>query len=99
VKRILRSGFSVVLIVATILGLINVYGDNSETKLLAERTACGDDNCATAMTRMERNPISQSFTFQTGVKQPNQGARTVEVTCRRSAWLLGDYECAIDEQP
>ena len=98
-NRILRSAFSVVLVVATVLGLINVYGDNSEVKLLAERTACGKDNCATTMTRMERNPISQSFTFQTRIKQPNQGAQTVEVTCHKSAWLLGDYECAVDVRP
>lgn len=98
-KRILRSGFSVLLVVATILGLINVYGDNSEAKLLAERTACGDQDCAVTMTRMERNPISQSFTFQTQLKRGNQAARTVEVTCHRGAWLLGDYECAVDARP
>ena len=98
-RRILRSALSVGLVVATVLGLINVYGDNSETKSLAERAACGNAQCATTMTRMERNPISQSFTFQTRLKHPNQGAQTVEVTCHRSVWLVGDYECAIDERP
>ena len=98
-KRVLRSTFSALLIGATILGLVNVYGDNSDVKRLAERTACGNEDCSVTMTQMELNPFSQSFTLQTQVRNKRQPAQTVHVKCRRSAWLLGDYSCSTDAAP
>ena len=98
-KRVLRSTFSVLLLGATVLGLINVYADNTDVKQMAEQTACGNDDCATTMTQMARNPFSQSFTFQTQHGRQRQSAQTVHVSCRRAAWLVGDYSCSIDEAP
>jgi Tfp pilus assembly protein PilV len=96
-KTLLRPIISVVLIGATLLGLINVYGDNRDVVQQAERVACGSEQCSTNMTRMERNPISQNFTFQTHPK--GQRAAAVDVTCQRTAWLFGDYVCRIETAP
>jgi hypothetical protein len=98
-KTLLRPTISALLIGATILGLINVYGDNRDVVQQAERVACGSEPCSTNMTRVERNPISQNFTFQTQPVQKAQRGRSVDVTCRRTAWLLGDYVCRVETAP
>ena len=90
-KRVLRRSFSVILIAATVLGLYNVYSDNAAVVAMAEATACGGRNCTARITRQERNPFTQSFTFQTSIKSHS----TVDVTCARSLYLLGDYSCEI----
>ena len=96
-KTLLRPIVSTVLIGATLLGLINVYGDNRDVVQQAERVACGSESCSVNMTRMERNPISQNFTFQT--RQKGQRAAAIDVTCQRTAWLLGDYVCRVETVP
>ncbi|MBN1608055.1 MAG: hypothetical protein JW940_15580 [Polyangiaceae bacterium] len=96
-KTLLRPIISTVLIGATVLGLINVYGDNRDVVKQAEYVACGAEHCSANMTRMERNPISQSFTFQ--AQQKGRRSSAVDVTCQRTAWLLGDYVCRVETTP
>ena len=79
---------SALFLLATLLALYNVYGDNAELQERAERLACGA-RCVRLL-RAQRTPIEQSFTFQTSV----QPARTLDVRCRRALLLLGDYACA-----
>lgn len=78
---------SVAFLLATILALYNVYGDNTELLARAERLACGT-RCVRLL-RAQRTPIEQSFTFQTSL----QPARTLDVNCRRALLLVGDYAC------
>ena len=89
-SRIVRPLVAILCIGVTALGLINVYGDNTEVLAQAERLACeGRQQCTGRMTRMSRTPIGQSFTFQTDVKPPT----LVEVDCNRSAYLFGEWSC------
>ena len=88
-KRFIRPTISVLLIGATILGVMNTFGDNTEVKAMAEERACGKPACAVTMTRLERSPFSQGFTFQVDLKTQ----RTVDVSCRRAYILLGAYSC------
>jgi hypothetical protein len=88
-RGITRRAISILIIAATLLGLYNVYGDNSEVVKLAEQAACGEHKCAVTMTRQDRNPFTQSFTFQTDIEKQT----TVDVRCARSLYLLGGYSC------
>ncbi len=94
-RRIVRPVISVLLIGITITGFINVFSDNSEVIKLAQTAACGKPDCAYQMVREARNPIMQSFTFQTTLTERrniNQ-SMTVDVDCHRAFWLVGEYSC------
>ncbi|HVZ31183.1 MAG TPA: hypothetical protein VG963_02085 [Polyangiaceae bacterium] len=80
---------SLVLLVATALGLYNVYADNTEVRRLAERTACGERGCVRLL-GARRTPISQSFTFQTSI----QPQRSAQVGCERAYLLVGEFSCS-----
>jgi hypothetical protein len=86
---------SVLLIAGTVLGLYNVYADNTEVRVLAERTACGERDCTARVTRESRSPISQSFTYQTELTEKGRPRRqaSVDVECQRAYYLLGEYSC------
>jgi len=43
---------------------------------------------------MERNPFTQSFTFQTKLEQQAGAGQTVDVSCQRAYFLLGEYSCS-----
>jgi hypothetical protein len=88
----MRKAFSIVLLIATAIGLYNVYGDNSSVQKLAERTACGPAGCV-RMLRAERTPIAQSFTFQTRI----QPAQTKAIRCERAYLLVGNLDCGVAE--
>jgi hypothetical protein len=94
-RTFVRPVISVLLIGITITGFINVFSDNSEVKALAEIAACGKPKCAYSMTREARNPIMQSFTFQTVLTESRNVNRqtTVDIDCHRSLWLVGTYSC------
>lgn len=98
-RGLARPVFAILCIAVTAAGLMNVYGDNSEVVKQAERVACGREDCSVTVTRVERGPISQSFTFQTEITERGKGAsgNTAAVTCRRAFWFVGDYECRRDE--
>jgi hypothetical protein len=71
-------------VVATVM---NVFVESDEVALLAQRAACdGKDKCDFAKTTVLRTPIGQFLEF-------TNGKSTVQVTCRRSAVLAGDYGC------
>jgi hypothetical protein len=91
--RIVRPVVFGLCVAVTVLGLINVYGDNREVVDMAQQSACAErSQCTARMTRMSRNPIGTSFTFQVDVKPQT----TVDVDCNRSAYLLGDWSCKRD---
>jgi hypothetical protein len=88
-RRIIRPIVSIVLIAVTAFGLLNVFEDNTALIGQAQTVACGGTTCAVKMTRMERNPLFQTFTFQTSIK--HQTAATVK--CHRQFYLVGAYQC------
>jgi hypothetical protein len=97
-RGLARPVFAVICIAVTAAGLMNVYGDNADVMKQAERLSCGGEDCAVTVTRVERGPISQSFTFQTRITERGKPASgsTVDVTCKRAFWFVGDYECRRD---
>lgn len=88
-KQILRSGFSFLLIVLSVLGLINVYSDNSDVVALAGSVACS--SCHPTLVQSGRSPVSQTLTFQTGP------GKLVLVECKRAFYFFGDYSCALGQ--
>lgn len=88
--------FLILCIAVSVAGAYNVFSDNAEVKAQAEQVACKDRPCGTqkakatvaVMTRLERSPFSQTFTFAT----PPNGAET-QVRCQRSAVFVGPYRC------
>jgi hypothetical protein len=80
-----RPAVSVLLISLSVLGLMNVYGDNSDVEAMARETAC--PGCESSLTRLERTPISQTFHFQT------DKAGLVVVECQRAGIFLGSFAC------
>lgn len=84
-----RKALSALLLVATVLALYNVYGDNAELVKSAEALACGSSPCVRLL-RAERTPIEQSFTFQTSLAPP----ATREVSCARDFLLVGPFACS-----
>ena len=85
----IRKLISVLLLLATLLGLYNVYAESPQVQKLAELTACGSAGCVRLL-RSHRTPMGQDFEFQTGV----QPQRSLEVHCARAYLLLGSYDCA-----
>jgi hypothetical protein len=90
VKRLLQAALAVLFVVLSIGGLRNVLSDNVDEIRAANEIACGDQgkDCRAQMTRMERNPIAQTF----GITTPK---RTVDVRCTRSLWFFGTYRCEL----
>lgn len=88
-SRVIRPIISIVLIAATALGLMNVFEDNPALVGQAETVACGGETCAVKMVARERNPLFQTFTFQTSIKK--QTSATVK--CHRQFYLVGPYQC------
>jgi hypothetical protein len=88
--RVVRPLVFGLCVAVTVLGLINVYGDNKQVVEMAQNRACAErSQCTARMTQMSRNPIGTSFTFQVDVKPQT----TVDVDCKRSAYLLGEWSC------
>ena len=96
-RSLVRAVIAVVCLGATALGLINTYGDDSEVKALAEKTACGRPSCSVSLLHESRSAFTQGFGFQTALAEkgkPSQSA-SVDVECKRKQLLLGEYECAV----
>jgi hypothetical protein len=83
-----RAALTASLLLATVLALYNVYGDNAELVRTAEVLACNDAPCVRLL-RAERTPVKQSFTFQTKLSPP----QTREVSCERAFLLVGSFAC------
>ena len=83
-KRRLRAA-----LLATVVAVYNVYGDNSDVQENAEGWPAARRPCVRLL-RAERTPIEQAFTFQTSL----QPAKTAEVHCERAFFLVGAISCA-----
>jgi hypothetical protein len=96
-RSIVRAVVAVICIGGTLLGLDNTYGDNSEVKALAQKTACGSPNCSISVLRESRSAFSQAFSFQTTLVQKgsHEQSASVDVECKRKQYLVGPYECVI----
>ncbi|HTA91236.1 MAG TPA: hypothetical protein VK745_16735 [Polyangiaceae bacterium] len=96
-RTVIRAVVAVVCIGGTLLGLENTYGDNSDVKALAQKTACGSPTCSISVLRESRSALSQAFSFQTTLAEKGKSERSasVDVECKRKQLLLGDYVCAI----
>ena len=96
-RSLVRAAIAAICIAGTALGLANTYGDNTEVKALAQKTACGAPDCSVSVLRESRSAFSQSFGFQTRRVQKGKVDRsaTVDVECKRKQILLGEYECVV----
>jgi len=92
----LRNAFTGLLLLGTVLGLYNVYSDNSEVRTLGEKKACSERPCKASVTRESRSPVSQSFTYQIELVEKGKAGRraSVDVECQRAYYLLGEYQCS-----
>ena len=88
-QAVIRPAISVTLVGLTVLGIMNVYSDNTELKGSAEAQACGKTGCAVRLIREQRSAFSQEFEFQTSVKP----LKTKSFVCKRAGVLLGEYTC------
>ena len=79
-----RPIISFLLVVLSVLGLMNVYGDNSDVENDARLVACPD--CESTLTQVARTPIGQTFHLQTDKE-------LVVVECARAGIFFGDYSC------
>lgn len=91
--RALRPLLSVLLITLTVLGLLNVYADNSDVQRRAEEVACGPEPCTTRLTQLQRTVLAQTFTFDTRPQDGRGGSSTVVVRCQREFIFAGGYSC------
>lgn len=96
-KQLARPLFSLVLLAITVLGLINVYGDNTEVALKAKRVACGGQECPTQVTRLERNPLAQTFDIASEPNGARKGSVTSTIKCSRTQVLIGEWECRVQK--
>jgi hypothetical protein len=85
---VIRKLITILLFVATVLGLYNVYGDHADVQQLAAHTACGEKGCV-RMLRSHRTPMAHNFEFQVSVQPP----RSLEVRCARAYMFLGSFGC------
>lgn len=85
----LRNTIVVLCLALTAAGIYNVYGPAAEVERRAAATACPASRCA--LRAVERTPIGHTFRYQSRT-------RVIDVTCRRGAIFLGDYQCAISSQ-
>ncbi|MEY4551548.1 MAG: hypothetical protein RL685_7743 [Pseudomonadota bacterium] len=85
---ILPKLITILLFLATVLGLYNVYGAHADVQQMAERTACGEKGCV-RMLRSHRTPMAHNFEFQVSV----QPAKAIEIRCARAYMLLGSFAC------
>jgi len=87
-KSLARNALSILLLIATALGLYNVFSDNKDVRANAESLACGKPNCAARLTRESRNPIGQSFEFQV-----SHSTTPASVDCKLSLFIVGEWRC------
>ncbi len=87
-KSMFRPIVSVMLLVLSVLGLLNVYGDNADVVTQARAVAC--PGCDLNQIREGRSPIAQKFEFQM-----DHSSQIARVTCQRALVLIGDYSCVL----
>ena len=88
-----RAGQTIVFLLCVVFSVasaVNVFSDNTEVERMAAAVACGEQgpNCRAQVTRLERTPFGQTFGMQTS-------KRSLDVVCRRSAIMVGEYNCKL----
>lgn len=91
-KRAIRYALAVSLVVITTwMAYDNVLSDLAPIQDMAEKAACTVKKCDErhGMTRLSRTPIGQSFsyTWKDG---------TVNVSCHRAYYVVGERACSVD---
>jgi len=96
-RSLIRPLFAIVCLAATALGLNNTYGDDTEVKALAQKTACGAAPCVVKTLREQRSAFKQSYGYQTALveKGKSTNSASVDIECSRAYVLLGEYECRV----
>jgi hypothetical protein len=96
-RSIFRTLLMALCLVGTALGLNNTYGDDTEVKALAEKTACGSAQCSVKILHESRSAFKTAFGYQTRLIEKGKAERSasVDVECQRALFLLGEYRCAI----
>lgn len=85
--RIVRLAFSAFIIAASILGLVNVMGDNSAVLAQARAVACGAGRSCRQASEA-RNPFFHTYGFE------DEQGHAQSITCRRVAYLVGAWTCS-----
>jgi hypothetical protein len=100
-RRWINSGFGLLLMAASAVGVYNVACDNADVERLAQEAACGGGTgkaaqlgCTAQKTKMVRTPWDQTFELVTAVTASKKSG-TATVHCMRSAVLVGDYSCQV----
>ena len=73
----------------TVLGMLNVFGDNSAVKQRATEIVCGKPGCEAHLVKEQRTPFFHTYGFQAS----SQSQRLIEIECARKLWLVGEYQC------
>jgi len=82
--------FSLVFLAAVLVSAYNFFSLQGQAESQARAAVCAGrgPKCAPVMTRLFRTPLWDDVRFR-------RGTETVEVRCARSAYLVGEYRCAI----
>jgi hypothetical protein len=92
-RRIVRPIISILLVSASVLGLINVYGDNADVLTQAKLLACGGAECPTQLTQIERSPFAQTFHLVAEENAKKRLSVTHVIKCQREQVLFGSWHC------
>lgn len=92
-KRIIRPLVSIALVGASVLGLINVYGDNTEVLAQAKLLACGGKECPTQLSQFDRTPIAQTYHIVAQEDAKKHLTVTHVIKCQREKYLFGAWQC------
>jgi hypothetical protein len=88
--RVFYRVLGFVLLAAALVSAYNFFALADQIEPRAQEAACAGrgPKCTAAMTRMFRTPLWQDVRFRVA-------RETVEVRCARSAYLFGEYACAV----
>ena len=87
--RLLLRVLAIAAIPFGIAAFYSVYGEEPGLETTVRRIACAKEgaHCRLRLARLARTPFRRAFVFV-------GGAGRVQVDCRRSLVLIGDYSCA-----
>ena len=87
--RVVLRILALIAIPVGIAAFVSFYADEPGLETRAREVACAREGgrCHLRLARMARMPWKRAFVF-TG------SPGSVEVDCRHSLWLVGDYACA-----
>ncbi len=88
-RAITRLILFALVIGVTVLGMLNVFGDNSAVKQQATEIVCGKPGCEAHLVKEQRTPFSHSYGFQAS----RQSHDLIEIECARKFVFVGAYQC------